>query len=566
MPYSQSTNDAYEYIELYNYSSNAIDLKNYKLAFPSVDITSSKVIAPKSTLVICTRNTSLKDFNSFYGTNLTDSNYLSLAQADLLGNNSSGCIILVKDDGTEITQANYTYNDFSEKKSIIYMYKPSSYVMQLIGRNQNPSPGYLYSGQVPYEGVKVTGVTLNRSQITMGLNEYYPLIATVSPETASNKAVTWSSSDTNVATVDNGIGLAGCAPITDFWAERSSDANVAQTVTALEKLYYQGIPGVEPVVKAENYGLPMGQLRVNLFKTPNPRTVPWSLREFLVSFDLDGRAIFKPEPVDDSPTAALFRIASGSSVFSEEDFNSFRDAFLGQPLCNLVNPDRIKKNASANDIINGISAGYDPRFNDFESISQGNADNPATETDLLLINQVKTRLAALSDLSGVSPAQLMNRAGTMTCGGCHQFSAEDGNNDLGNNATWPASLGFVHVDETGALSPLLNDVFIPQRIKIAQQFKENRAAFHQEAATCPGVAVAAKKVITSDVTKSREHDLYKSVDSIRTKIQKVIQASEAEPDKSAELQTMLQELKQATDSARKQESATQGVYTPARTH
>lgn len=361
-------------------------------------------------------------------------------------------------------------------------------------------------------------------------------------------------------------GLAGCAPITDFWAERSSDANVAQTVTALEKLYYQGIPGVEPVVKAENYGLPMGQLRVNLFKTPNPRTVPWSLREFLVSFDLDGRAIFKPEPVDDSPTAALFRIASGSSVFSEEDFNSFRDAFLGQPLCNLVNPDRIKKNASANDIINGISAGYDPRFNDFESISQGNADNPATETDLLLINQVKMRLAVLSDLSGVSPAQLMNRAGTMTCGGCHQFSAEDGNNDLGNNATWPASLGFVHVDETGALSPLLNDVFIPQRIKIAQQFKENRAAFHQEAATCPGVAVAAKKVITSDVTKSREHDLYKSVDSIRTKIQKVIQASEAEPDKSAELQTMLQELKQATDSARKQESATQGAYTPARTH
>ncbi len=235
-------------------------------------------------------------------------------------------------------------------------------------------------------------------------------------------------------------------------------------------------------------------------------------------------------------------------------------------MCNLVNPDRIKKNASANDIINGISAGYDPRFNDFESISQGNADNPATETDLLLINQVKMRLAALSDLSGVSPAQLMNRAGTMTCGGCHQFSAEDGNNDLGNNATWPASLGFVHVDETGALSPLLNDVFIPQRIKIAQQFKENRAAFHQEAATCPGVAVAAKKVITSDVTKSREHDLYKSVDSIRTKIQKVIQASEAEPDKSAELQTMLQELKQATDSARKQESATQGAYTPARTH
>ncbi len=362
-------------------------------------------------------------------------------------------------------------------------------------------------------------------------------------------------------------GLAGCASITDYWAERSNDATIAQVVAALEQLYYKGIPSVEPVVQAENYGLPMGQLRVNLFKTPNPGEVPWALREFLVSFDSDGRAVFKPEPVDDSPTVSLFRAVSGSSsVFSEEDRNHFHTSFLGQSLCNLVNPDRINKNISADDIINGISAGYDPRFNDFESISQGNDDNPATDTDPQLLNQVQTRLAALSDLSGVSSTQLMNRAGTMTCGGCHQFSAEAGNNDLGNKAIWPASLGFVHIDESGALSPLLNEVFIPKRIKIAQQFKENRAAFQQETAPCPGVTVTSKKIVVSNVTKSREHNLYKNVDSIRKKMQEVIQTSEAQPDKSNELQTTLQELKEATDLARQQESASQGAYTPARTH
>ncbi len=362
-------------------------------------------------------------------------------------------------------------------------------------------------------------------------------------------------------------GLEGCAPITDFWAERSKDTNSAQSISALEKLYYQGIPQVEPIVKAENYGLPMGQIRVNLFKTPKPVEITWTLREFLVNYDSDGRAILKPEPVDDSPVASLFRATSASSIFSEEERNNFRQSFLGQPLCNLVNPDRINKKASAADIINGISASFDPRFNDFESISQGNIDNPATDTDPLLLNQVQQRLASLSDLSGVSSTQLMNRAGTMTCGGCHQFSAdaESGNNNLGNNAFWPASLGFVHIDEKGNLSPLLNDFFIPQRIKIAQQFKDKRTAFHQVKALCPGEAPATESLKIPNVMKSREHELYKGVDSIRKKIENAIQASDAKPDKH-QLDSMLKELKEATDIARKQESATQGAYAPVRTH
>ena len=202
MPYSQNTNDAYEYIELYNNSSNTIDLKDYKFALPYVDISASKLIAPKNVLVICTRNTSLKDFNSFYGTTLTDNNYLSLAQADLLSNTSSGCVIIAKDDGKVIALANYTYNDFSEKKSVIFQYQPS-YEMKWFGRNQNPSPGTLSSGQVPYEGVKVTGITLDKRQLTMGLNTTYKLIAAVSPETATNKNVTWTSDNVNVATVDS---------------------------------------------------------------------------------------------------------------------------------------------------------------------------------------------------------------------------------------------------------------------------------------------------------------------------------------------------------------------------
>ena len=364
---------------------------------------------------------------------------------------------------------------------------------------------------------------------------------------------------------DPSQGLAGCAPITDFWAQRSQDTDATQTVTELEKFYYQGISGVQPVVKAENYGLPLGQLRVNLFKTPDPGQIKWSLREFLVSFDEDdGRAIFKPEPVDDSPIAALFRAATNlPGGFNETDQSEFHVSFLGQSLCNLVNPDRINSNASAADIINGISAGYDHKFNDFESISQGDDDNPAFDTDAQLLDQVQARLASLPDLTGVSRDQLMNRAGTMTCGGCHQFSA---GKDLGNGATWPDSLRFVHINEAGELSPLLTEVFIPKRVQIAQQFKENRDPFQQIAAPCPDAVSTAKSVTVSSVKKAREHDIYKHVDTVRDQIKQVIEAPVTQSEKSEKLKTILPELKEATDLARKRERAPQGAYTPARTH
>ena len=53
------------------------------------------------------------------------------------------------------------------------------------------------------EPVAVTGVSLNKSSTTIKYGGNETLIATVSPEDADNKKVSWSSSDENVATVDN---------------------------------------------------------------------------------------------------------------------------------------------------------------------------------------------------------------------------------------------------------------------------------------------------------------------------------------------------------------------------
>ena len=66
--------------------------------------------------------------------------------------------------------------------------------------------------------IQVVGVLLNKSSLALGEGDSETLIATVHPDDASDKSVTWSSSDSSVATVDNngkvyGLSL-GSAKIT----------------------------------------------------------------------------------------------------------------------------------------------------------------------------------------------------------------------------------------------------------------------------------------------------------------------------------------------------------------
>ena len=63
----------------------------------------------------------------------------------------------------------------------------------------------------------VTSVTLNRTSATLKVNETVTLTATVKPDDATDKTVTWSTSDANVASVSNGVVTAkkvGTATIT----------------------------------------------------------------------------------------------------------------------------------------------------------------------------------------------------------------------------------------------------------------------------------------------------------------------------------------------------------------
>ena len=85
--------------------------------------------------------------------------------------------------------------------------------------------------------VAVTGVSLDKTSVTVDEGASFTLNATVAPSNATNKAVTWASSNTAVATVSNGVvtaKAAGNANITVITQDGNKVATCAVTVKAIQ--------------------------------------------------------------------------------------------------------------------------------------------------------------------------------------------------------------------------------------------------------------------------------------------------------------------------------------------
>lgn len=87
----------------------------------------------------------------------------------------------------------------------------------------------------PSTNVPVTGVTLNQTALSLGVGSSSTLTATVAPDNATNKAVTWTTDNAEVATVADGVVTAvaeGTATITATTVDGGFTASCAVTVTA----------------------------------------------------------------------------------------------------------------------------------------------------------------------------------------------------------------------------------------------------------------------------------------------------------------------------------------------
>ena len=95
---------------------------------------------------------------------------------------------------------------------------------------------------ITVSAIPVTGITLNTNEAEIEVGQTLQLTATVAPENATNKEYSWSSSDEDVATVDeNGLVsaiAAGPATITVTTTDGGKTATCNVTVKAKEGIWY----------------------------------------------------------------------------------------------------------------------------------------------------------------------------------------------------------------------------------------------------------------------------------------------------------------------------------------
>ena len=118
--------------------------------------------------------------------------------------------------------------------------------------------------------VPVTGVTMNKTSTSLYVGDTETLTATVQPGNASNQAVTWSTSNPSVATVENGVVRAtgrGTATIT----VTTADGNYTATCTVTVSRYSTGGGPTTYAVTAPD--VENGTVRVSPSRTSRGTTV-----------------------------------------------------------------------------------------------------------------------------------------------------------------------------------------------------------------------------------------------------------------------------------------------------
>ncbi len=258
-------------------------------------------------------------------------------------------------------------------------------------------------------------------------------------------------------------GLEACRPIQDMWAGLANMVDENAIGDALENFYFQGLPGFRPVIHPQNLGVVGGvcgqvggRLRTNQFMD-----TPWYMRQYTLEVICDGvtnELAFKPAALNNTPHMSVF--SPNPTALHTAFITDFANqvATLSADTCAGIKMSLPTAYLAGESIASAITPDSYPAFM---------ANNPTLTTAVS---------AKLIGLFGAPPpinaSNIAGRAQTQSCAGCHQLA---NNKDLGGGLVWPSSIlpgqgGFMHVRETGILSPAMTGTFLPVRKAALESF------------------------------------------------------------------------------------------------
>jgi hypothetical protein len=284
------------------------------------------------------------------------------------------------------------------------------------------------------------------------------------------------------------LGLKGCKPVAQMWADLSSNPSATARADQLEAFFFTGLTagGVtfEPVVDPTHYGMTAtfkpggntrGQIRVNSFMVgrsflfhgpPPPPNQTWQLREMQTRKVCDAHGLncslqIQLVPAQNNPDASLFVANPAAGSLAE----TFQTVDFINMIPRLVKPTQAQ--AGAADAVAFIGMSTATKYDSGESNSDARQDYMSFAAgNTTFFNAIDAKLAQLNR-PDLTHTDIINRAMTQSCAGCHEVASTRA---LGDGIKFPAQQGFVHVDESGTLSKALTTVFLPFRKTVLENF------------------------------------------------------------------------------------------------
>ena len=121
--------------------------------------------------------------------------------------------------------------------------------------------------------ISVTGISLNKKSETIKVTDTTNLIATITPENATNKNVSWSSSDENIAKVENGV-VTGIKEGSAIITVTTEDGNYKDTAKITVTKKQKSDDDIYKENEDNNQKTEKDTIETNIDNTQSPRILP----------------------------------------------------------------------------------------------------------------------------------------------------------------------------------------------------------------------------------------------------------------------------------------------------
>jgi hypothetical protein len=275
------------------------------------------------------------------------------------------------------------------------------------------------------------------------------------------------------------LGIAGCRPVAQFWADLSAVDSLEERRVRLDRFFFDGIDGFDGVLRPDHYTLASGggfRTRQATFETlpaPSPRNYQFRIERHCPSPDACALRLV-PDVLENLPFGPMFDATVDTPVA-----RAFRENFLAQvPTLAIndlnlmrMNVDRQFLLGESNPLDDTVAFHYAAPFDISQSSDAGKAFAARIDAELKRIG------------SNLTPANIVARAETQTCNGCH-FVPQS----IGGGLIFPGAFNGEQVTQFDrrpgdggpssrwGISPALENVFLPNRIRILREFLQSGKA------------------------------------------------------------------------------------------